>query len=82
MSSRDSDPQKSKNDLSSYSLEWPLNSYPKVHLEIGEVLRGGMRPRHAPERVQLWLIQQDLLNLIQVQVALVHLQDLGKYVKV
>ena len=58
------------------------NSYPKVHLEIGQVLRGGVRPCHAAERVQLWLIQQDLLNLIQIQVALVHLQDLRKHVKV
>ena len=56
--------------------------YPKVHLEIGQVLRGGVRPCHTAERVQLWLIQQDLLDLIQVQVALVHLQDLGKYVMV
>ena len=52
-------------------------SSPKVHLKVGEVLRGGVRPGHAAERVQLWLVQQDLLYLIQIQVALVHLQDLG-----
>ena len=53
-------------------------SSPKVHLQVGQVLRGGVRPRHAAERVQLWLVQQDLLYLIQIQVALVHLQDLRR----
>ena len=63
-------------ELTNGNFPWGPSS-PKVHLEVGQVLRGGVRPGHAAERVQLWLVQQDLLYLIEIQVALVHLQDLG-----